>query len=75
MRSDIRRITNKAFTILTGLSVLLLTFILLIVLGPMVWRGSKAVLFKETIEFRKMQLDLYHRGGPVSYTHLTLPTN
>ena len=64
MRSDIRRITNKAFTILTGLSVLLLTFILLIVLGPMVWRGSKAVLFKETIEFRKMQLDLYHRGGP-----------
>ena len=62
MRSIVRRITNKTFTLLTGLSVLLLTFVLLIVLGPMVWRGAKAVVFTETIEFRKMQLDLYHRG-------------
>jgi len=41
----------------------LLTCVLLVVLGPMVWRGVKAVIFKETIEFRKMQLDLYNRGN------------
>jgi len=63
MRHIIRRITDKAFTILTGTSVVWLTFVLLIVLGPMVWRGAKAVIFKDTVEFRKMQLDLYNRGN------------
>jgi phosphate transport system permease protein len=63
MRLIIRRITDKAFTILTGTSVVLLTSVLLIVLGPMAWRGAKAVIFKDTVEFRKMQLDLYNRGN------------
>jgi len=66
MRPIIRQITDKAFTFLTGTSVVLLTFVLLIVLGPMVWRGAKAVIFKDTVEFRKMQLDLYNRGNPAS---------
>ena len=64
MRPLIRRITDKSFTYLAGSSVVLLTAVLLIVLGPMVWRGAKAVIFKDTIEFRKMQLDLYNRGNP-----------
>ena len=64
MRLIIRRITDKAFTCLTGTSVVLITLVLLVVLGPMVWRGAKAVIFKDTIEFRKMQLDLYNRGNP-----------
>ncbi len=63
MRTSFRRISDKAFTILAGASVVLLTSILLMVLGPMVWRGAKAVIFKDTIEFRKMQLDLYNRGN------------
>ncbi|MFA5784703.1 MAG: phosphate ABC transporter permease PstA [Phycisphaerae bacterium] len=66
MRHTIRRITDKAFTILAGTSIVLLTFVLLIVLGPMVWRGAKAVIFKDTVEFRKMQLNLYNRGNPES---------
>jgi hypothetical protein len=66
MRLIIRGVTDKAFTLLAGASVVLLTFVLLIVLGPMVWRGAKAVIFKDTVEFRKMQLDLYNRGNPVS---------
>jgi phosphate transport system permease protein len=66
MRTSFRRISDKAFTILTGTSVVLLTFVLLIILGPMVWRGAKAVVFKDTVEFRKMQLDLYARGNPES---------
>jgi len=63
MRLIIRRITDKAFTCLTGTSIVLLTLVLVIILGPMVWRGAKAVIFKDTIEFRKMQLDLYNRGS------------
>jgi phosphate transport system permease protein len=62
MRYFIRIISDKAFTILTGASIVLLTAILLVVLGPMILRGAKAVVFKDTIEFRKMQLDLYNRG-------------
>ncbi len=66
MRPIIRRITDKAFTILTGTSAVLLMSVLLIVLGPMVWQGAKAVIFKDTVEFRKMQLDLYNRGNSAS---------
>ena len=63
MRHIIRRINDKAFTILAGTSIVLLTSALLIVLGPMVWRGSKAVIFTDTVEFRKMQLDIFNRGN------------
>jgi len=66
MRLIIRQIINKTFTILTGTSVVLLTSVLLVVLGPMVWRGAKAVIFQDTLEFRQMQLDLYNRGNPAS---------
>ena len=62
MRFLPRQITDKAFTVLTGASIVLLTLALVVVLGPMIYRGSKAVFFKDTIEFRKMQLDLYNRG-------------
>lgn len=64
MRWVPRQVTDKAFTMLTGASVVLLTSVLLVVLGPMLWRGSQAVLFTDTIEFRKMQLDLFNRGNP-----------
>jgi phosphate transport system permease protein len=62
MRLLIRLLTDKIFTVLTGASVVLLTCILLVILGPMIWRGSGAVFFKGTVEFRQMQLDLFGRG-------------
>jgi phosphate transport system permease protein len=63
MRLLIRMITDKVFTILTAASIVLIAFVLLVVLSPMIWRGSQTVIFNETIEFRKMQLDLYGRGN------------
>ncbi|MBN1360883.1 MAG: phosphate ABC transporter permease PstA [Sedimentisphaerales bacterium] len=54
---------DRVFTVLAGLSVVLLTLVLIGVLGPMVYRGSGAVLFGGTVEFRKMQRDLFKRGG------------
>jgi phosphate transport system permease protein len=62
MRVAVRGILDKSFTVLTGLSVVVLSFVLLIVLGPMIWRGSGAVVFRGTVEFRKMQLALFERG-------------
>lgn len=57
-----RMILNGTFTVLTALSVVLLSAILLVVLGPMIYRGSGAVIFRGTVEYRKMQLGLFKRG-------------
>lgn len=59
-----RNLVDKLFTSLTYLSVVLLTGMLLFILAPMIWRGSGAVFFKGTVEFRKMQLELFERGDP-----------
>ncbi len=53
---------DRFFTVLTGLSIVLLTLVLVAVLGPMLYRGSGAVWFEGTLEFRKMQRDLFNRG-------------
>ncbi len=50
------------FTIATGLSIVLLTLALIAILGPMVYRGGSAVFFQGTVEFRKMQRNLFGRG-------------
>jgi phosphate transport system permease protein len=33
-----------------------------VILGPILWRGAGAVVFKGTVEYRKMQRDLFGRG-------------
>ena len=58
-----RGMLDKIFTVVTGLSVVALTLVLIAVLGPMVYRGSSAVLFSGTVEFRKMQHDLFNRAN------------
>lgn len=63
MKLNFRTIFDKIFTALTGLSVLLLVGILFVILGPMIRRGSGAVFFNETVEFRKMQLAEFGHGN------------
>ena len=53
---------DKAFTVITGLAVVLMVVILLVILGPMLRRGIGAVIFKGTVEFRKMQLAEFKHG-------------
>lgn len=62
MRFIIRHITDKIFTMLTVLSVIMLVAILAVILVPMLRKGVSAIVFSGTIEFRKMQLDLFNRG-------------
>jgi phosphate transport system permease protein len=61
MSLRVRGKLDQLFTVATGLSVVLLTLVLIAVLGPMVYRGSSAVFFQGTVEFRKMQRDLFKR--------------
>ena len=62
MNLTVRGKLDQVFTVATGLSVVLLTLVLIAILGPMVYRGSSAVFFQGTVEFRKMQRNLFGRG-------------
>lgn len=62
MKPVYRTLLDKAFTALTGLSVLLLVAALLVILSPMFRRGAGAVVFKGTVEWRKMQVAEFGHG-------------
>jgi len=58
-----RNYLDKVFTITTWLTVLVIILILVMVLGPILAKGTGAVVFKDTVEFRKMQAALFSRGS------------
>jgi phosphate transport system permease protein len=62
MNLKIRGKLDQIFTAATGLSIALLMLVLVAILGPMIYRGSSAVFFQGTVEFRKMQRDLFRRA-------------
>ncbi|HEV58658.1 MAG TPA: phosphate ABC transporter permease PstA [Phycisphaerales bacterium] len=62
LRLRLRGLWNKGFTGLSVLAVVLLGAALLIVLAPMLYRGFQAVVFVETVEFRKMAFWELGRG-------------
>jgi len=66
MNVRLRRIANRGFTGASVLSVVLLTAALLIILGPMLFKGTTAVFFHGTVEFRKVQLHEFSRGDPAA---------
>lgn len=63
MRLSARRIFDRCFTVVTAGATGLLVVVLAVILGPMLWRATGAVVFKGTVEFRKMQLALFERGS------------
>jgi len=63
MKASYRTIFDKIFTVITGFAVLSMVIVLFVILGPMLHRGFGAVLFKGTVEFRKMQLAEFGHGN------------
>lgn len=61
MRTRIRNASNVLFTLLSAASVLLLVAALAVFLIPVFARGIRAVVFRGTVEFRRMQSDRYDR--------------
>ncbi|HOK65652.1 MAG TPA: phosphate ABC transporter permease PstA [Anaerohalosphaeraceae bacterium] len=70
-----RQIKNTLFTALCSGSVLFLAATLMIFLLPMLWKGSKAVFFRKTVEFDKMQKELFKRGHAEDLERRTAQTN
>ncbi|MEJ5259041.1 MAG: phosphate ABC transporter permease PstA [Anaerohalosphaeraceae bacterium] len=70
-----RQIKNAFFTALCSSSVLFLAVALMLFLFPMLWKGSKAVFFRKTVEFDKMQKELFKRGKAEDLERRTAQTN
>lgn len=64
MNLHLRLLLNRVFTALAYLSVLLMAGALAVILGPILWKGSGAVVFQGTAEFRRMQWEQFQRGKP-----------
>ena len=62
MRTKLREWLNVSFTTLSSLTIVLMIGALLLFLIPMFAKGLTAVFFGGTVEFRKMQAELYKRG-------------
>jgi len=58
----LRQLGDRTFTGASLVSVALHALALAAILGPMLARGVTAVVFRGTVEFRKMQLDMHQRG-------------
>jgi phosphate transport system permease protein len=62
MQLATRRLLDRSFTTLGYLSIALMAVSLLIILTPIFGRGTGAMVFKGTTEFRLMQLEKFERG-------------
>jgi phosphate transport system permease protein len=63
MKLPFRIAIDRFFTGVAIASAVFLCLILVVILGPMIRRGTTAVIFKGTVEFRRMQLSLHGRGN------------
>lgn len=74
MRDRFRFFKNNLFTALGYGSFLLVVASLVVILGPMLGRGATAVFFNGTVEYRRMQLELFDRGDPEQIEEATRQT-
>lgn len=64
MRLETRQLLDKAFSGLGLIAIGLMALSLLVILTPIIWRGSKAFVFKGTIEHRRVMMEQFDRGDP-----------
>ncbi len=62
MRTRLRSVFDRLFTGCTYLVVAMMVAVLLVILIPIFRRGASAIVFRETIEFRRLQFDMNDRG-------------
>jgi phosphate transport system permease protein len=62
MRLGTRKLLDKAFSGLGVFSIVLMAMSLVVILAPIFVRGSKAFVFKGTVEHRRMILESFERG-------------
>ncbi len=63
MRLETRKLLDKAFSGLGLIAIAVMAIALVLILAPIIWRGSKAFVFKGTIEHRRVMLEQFDRGN------------
>ncbi len=71
MRLGTRKLLDKAFSGLGLMAIALMAMALVLILTPIIWRGSKAYLFKGTIEHRRVMLEQFGRGDAKAFNRET----
>lgn len=64
MELGTRRLLDRSFTAVGIFAIVLMMLSLAVLLQPIFVKGSGAFLFRETIENRKLNLELFGRGDP-----------
>ncbi|WP_372846397.1 phosphate ABC transporter permease PstA [Pontiella sp.] len=64
MRLETRKLLDKAFSGLGLIAIAVMAVALLLILTPIIWRGSKAFVFRGTVEHRRVMLEQFDRGNP-----------
>ena len=63
MNLQTRKMIDRAFSGTGVLAIALMTVALFMLLGPMFWRGAKAIVFQGTVEHRRFLLEQFERGN------------
>jgi phosphate transport system permease protein len=63
MELKTRRMLDRSFTAIGIIAIVLMAVSLVILLQPIVWKGTGAFIFKETVENRKLSLEHFGRGS------------
>jgi len=71
MQLQTRKVLDKAFSGLGLVAIAVMAVALLLILAPIMWRGSKAYVFKGTIEHRRVMLEQFDRGNPERFNKET----
>ena len=68
MRMETRKLLDKSFAGLGLVAIGLMAAALILILAPIFWRGSKAFIFKGTIEHRRVMIEQFDRGNAEKFS-------
>ena len=68
MRMETRKLLDKSFAGLGLVAIALMAAALILILAPIFWRGSKAFIFKGTIEHRRVMIEQFDRGNAEKFS-------
>jgi len=67
MSLQTRKVLDKAFSGFGLIAIAVMAVALVLILAPIIWRGSKAYVFKGTIEHRRVMMEQFDRGNTESF--------
>jgi phosphate transport system permease protein len=63
MELQTRKLMDRSFSVVGVIAIILMAVSLFILLGPIVYRGMGAFIFRGTVEHRELMLDKFGRGN------------